>query len=96
LLVLQHPELPLHNNASELGVRQRVRKRDVSFGPRTEDGVKSWDTFGSLAETAKKQGLSFYDYLVDRISDTNQIRPLAELVSSRANDLNLGWSFPVP
>jgi len=96
LLVLKHPELPLHNNASELGVRQRVRKRDVSFGPRTEDGVKSWDTFGSLAETAKKLGLSFYDYLVDRISGTNQIRPLADLVSSRANDLNLGWSFPVP
>jgi len=33
LLVLKHPELPLHNNASELGVRQRVQKRDVSFGP---------------------------------------------------------------
>jgi hypothetical protein len=96
LLVLQYPELPLHNNASELGVRQRVRKRDVSFGPRTEDGVKSWDTFGTLAETAKKLGVSFYDYLVDRISGTNQIKPLADLVSSRANELNLGWSFPLP
>jgi hypothetical protein len=96
LLVLQYPELPLHNNASELGVRQRVRKRDVSFGPRTEDGVKSWDTFGTLAETAKKLGISFYHYLVDRISGTNQIQPLANLVSSRANELNLGWSFPLP
>ncbi|MGA7874087.1 MAG: transposase [Desulfoferrobacter sp.] len=94
LLVLQYPELPLHNNASELGVRQRVRKRDVSFGPRTEDGVKSWDTFGTLAETAKKLGVSFYRYLVDRISGTNQIQPLADLVSLRANELNLGWSFP--
>jgi len=94
LLVLQYPELPLHNNASELAVRQRVRKRDVSFGPRTEDGVKSWDTFGTLAETAKKLGVSFYHYLVDRISDTNQIQPLANLVLSRAIDLNLGWSFP--
>jgi len=96
LLVLQYPELPLHNNASELGVRQRVRKRDISFGPRTEDGVKSWDTFGTLAETAKKLGVSFYHYLVDRISGTNQIQPLADLVSSRANELNLGWSFPLP
>jgi len=96
LLVLQYPELPLHNNASELGVRQRVRKRDVSFGPRTEDGVKSWDTFGTLSETAKKLGISFYHYLVDRISGTNQIQPLADLVSSRANELNLGWSFPLP
>jgi hypothetical protein len=96
LLVLQYPELPLHNNASELGVRQRVRKRDVSFGPRTEDGVKSWDTFGTLAETAKKLGISFYHYLVDRISGTNQIQPLADLISLRANELNLGWSFAIP
>jgi hypothetical protein len=95
LLVLQYPELPLHNNASELGVRQRVRKRDVSFGPRTEDGVRAWDTFATLAETAKKLGVSFYHYLSDRISGTNQIQPLAELVSSRAIELNLGWSFPI-
>jgi len=95
LLVLQDPELPLHNNASELGVRQRVRKRDVSFGPRTEDGVKSWDTFETLAETAKKLKVSFYKYLVDRITGTNQIQPLADLISLRANELNLGWSFPI-
>jgi len=94
LLALKYPELPLHNNASELGVRQRVRKRDVSFGPRTEDGVKSWDTFATLVETTKKLGVSFYRYLVDRISGSNQIQPLADLVSLRAIDLNLGWSFP--
>jgi hypothetical protein len=94
LLVLQYPELPLHNNASELGVRQRDRKRDVSFGPRTDDGVRAWDTFATLAETTKKLDLSFYHYLVDRISGTNQIPPLADLVSARANELNLGRSFP--
>ncbi len=93
LLVLQYPELPLHNNASELGVRQRVRKRDVSFGPRTEEGVRAWDTFATLAETGKKLGVSFYHYLNDRISGANQIQPLADLVSSRAVELNLGWSF---
>lgn len=94
LLVLQYPELPLHNNASELGVRQRVRKRDVSFGPRSEDGVRAWDTFATLAETAKKLGVSFYHYLNDRISGTYQIQPLADLVSLRAIELNLEWSFP--
>ena len=35
LRVLEHPELPLHNNQAELGAHARVRKRDVSFGPRT-------------------------------------------------------------
>jgi FtsZ-binding cell division protein ZapB len=33
LVVLDHPDLPLHNNPAELAVRQRVRKRDISFGP---------------------------------------------------------------
>jgi len=51
LRVLQHPELPLHNNASELAIRQRVRKRDVSFGPRTSLGVQAWDSFMTLADT---------------------------------------------
>jgi hypothetical protein len=93
LLVLKYPELPLHNNAAELGVRQRVRKRDVSFGPRTQDGVRAWDTFATLAATTKKLGVSFYRYLQDRISVENQIPPLADLVENRATELNLGWSW---
>jgi hypothetical protein len=93
LLVLKYPELPLHNNAAELGVRQRVRKRDISFGPRTQDGVRAWDTFATLSETAKKLGVSFYCYLHDRISGDNQIPPLADLVTQRAKELNLGHSF---
>jgi hypothetical protein len=96
LLVLKYPELPLHNNAAELGVRQRVRKRDVSFGPRTQDGVRAWDTFATLAATAKKLGVSFYRYLHDRISAENQIPPLADLVGKRAKELNLGWSWAGP
>ena len=93
LLVLQHPELPLHNNASELAVRQRVRKRDVSFGPRTQLGLQAWDTFMTLADTARKLGISFYAYIRDRISATNQIPPMATLVTKRAHELNLGWSW---
>jgi hypothetical protein len=93
LLVLKHPELPLHNNPAELGARQRVRKRDVSFGPRTQDGVRAWDTFATLAATTKKLGLSFYQYIFDRISDARQIAPLAHLVANAAKELNLGWSF---
>ena len=78
LLVLKYPELPLHNNPAELGVRQRVRKRDVSFGPRTQDRVSAWDTFAPLATTAKKLDVSFYLYLFDRISGANQIPPMTD------------------
>lgn len=94
LLVLKHPELPLHNNPAELGARQRVRKRDVSFGPRTQEGRKAWDTFMTLAETTKKLKVSFYAYVRDRITATHAIPPLAELVEKAANELNLGWSWP--
>jgi hypothetical protein len=93
LRVLQHPELPLHNNASELAIRQRVRKRDVSFGPRTSLGVQAWDSFMTLADTARKLKISFYAYIQDRISGTNQIPPLATLVTQRACELGLGWSW---
>lgn len=96
LLVLQYPELPLHNNPAELGVRRRVRKRDVSFGPRTETGRQAWDTFMTLAETNRKLGVSFYAYLRDRISGDYAIPPLAQLVTQAATDLNLGQSCPAP
>jgi hypothetical protein len=95
LLVLKHPELPLHNNPAELAVRQRVRKRDVSFGPRTQDGRKAWDTFMTLAATVKKLDVSFYAYVQDRIAGTHHIPPLAELVQKAAIKLNLGWSWSV-
>ncbi|MCP4363623.1 MAG: hypothetical protein GY796_36955 [Chloroflexi bacterium] len=56
LVVLDHPEIPLHNDPAELG----ARKRDVSFGPRTEEGKVAWDSFMTVAETARKLGVSFY------------------------------------
>jgi len=93
LLVLSHPEIPLHNNAAELAARQRVRKRDVSFGPRTAEGAKAWDTFMSLADTSRKLGVSFYHYIHDRIRGEQQIPPLADLIAEQAQDLNLGASW---
>ena len=80
----QHPEIPLHNNTAELAARQRVRKRDVSFGPRTPNGVKAWDTFMSLAETTKKLGISFYAFVYDRIAKLNTIPSLAQVLINRA------------
>lgn len=95
LMVLKHPEVPLHNNPAELEARQRVRKRDVSFGPRTQDGVKAWDTFMSLVATAKKLGVSFHQYVHDRVSKANQIPSLATLIEARASELQLGASWSV-
>jgi hypothetical protein len=96
LRVLEYPEVPLHNNPAELGARQRVRKRDVSFGPRTAEGVRAWDTFMTLAATATKLGVSFYHYVHDRVSGANRMPALAEVIDERAKDLNLGASWAAP
>ena len=96
LMVLAHPEIPLHNNPAELGARARVRKRDVSFGPRTHEGARAWDTFMTLAATATKLGVSFYHYIQDRISGTSQMPSLADLIGERAKMLNLGASWDTP
>ena len=93
LMVLTHPEIPLHNNPAELGARARVRKRDVSFGPRTREGATAWDTFMTLAMTATKLGVSFYHYLHDRVSGAYQMPALADLIAERAKNLNLGASW---
>ena len=93
LKVLAHPEIPLHNNPAELGGRQRVRKRDVSFGPRRRAGARAWDTFQTLAETARKLGVSFYAYVHDRLAQANHLPSLADLVTARAKDLTLGRSW---
>jgi len=84
LKVLEQPDLPLHNNPAELAVRRRVRKRDISFGPRTADGVAAWDTFMTLAATAKQLGVSFYAYLYDRVAAVYALPSLADLIRQRA------------
>jgi hypothetical protein len=93
LIVLSHPEIPLHNNPAELGARQRVRKRDVSLQARTEDGIRAWDTFQTLVATAKKLGMNIYQYFYDRIAQTNCLPSLAEIIEQRSQDIPLGASW---
>jgi hypothetical protein len=45
------------------------------------------DTFMTLAAITRKLGISFYAYIYDRISGTNQILPIATLVEQRAREL---------
>ena len=84
LAVLEHPELPLHNNDMELAARRRVRKRDVSFGPQSRRGARAWDTFQTLAATAAKLGVGFFHYLRDRIVTPDTTPSLAERIAERA------------
>lgn len=84
LLVLVRPEIPLHNNASETDIREYVKRRKVSGGTRSDPGRQSRDTFTSLKKTCRKLGVSFWDYLNDRIEGVNSIPQLDELMRQKA------------
>jgi hypothetical protein len=96
LLVLEQPAVPLHNNAAELGARRRVRKRDVSFGPRTAQGAAAWDTFQTLGETTRKLGVRFGAYLRDRLRGAAQIPRLDAVLRDRALALAAGPASRAP
>jgi len=84
LLVLERPEIPLHNNLSENDIRDYVKKRKISATTRSEAGRKARDTFLSLKKTCQKLGLSFWQYLHDRLTHKNEIPPLPSLIQAAA------------
>ena len=63
LVVLEHPNVPLHNNESELGARRQARKRDVSLQTKNEKGTQAKDTMMTIVQTAKKLGVNLLDYV---------------------------------
>jgi hypothetical protein len=84
LLVLEHPEIPLHNNLSEGDIREYVKRRKLSGGTRSDEGRRCRDTFASLKKTCRKHGISFWQYLQDRVLGTGHIPPLPVLIAARA------------
>lgn len=84
LAVLRHPELPLHNNEAELGARVQARVRDVSLHTKSEAGTKAKDTFMSIVQTAKKLGVSAYEYIHDRVSGKFELPSLAQLIREKS------------
>jgi hypothetical protein len=84
LAVLRHPEVPLHNNAAELGARVQARFRDVSFQTKSKAGTRAKDTFMSIVQTAKKLGVSAYAYIYDRVSGTYALPSLAQLIQEKS------------
>ena len=80
LLVLDRPEIPLHNNLSENDIREYVKKRKVSGGTRSEAGRRCRDTFASIKKTCRKLGISFWQYIEDRLSGENTLPPLPQII----------------
>jgi hypothetical protein len=87
LLVLDHPFLPLHNNASELGTRVQARIRDINFQTVSQNGTKSKDTFATIVQTARKLKVNVYQYIYDRVTKKFEMPSLAELILLKAQQV---------
>jgi hypothetical protein len=85
LMVLDHPEIPLHTNGSENDIRCQVTKRAVSGGTRSDTGRDCRNAFLGLAKTCSKLGVAFWDYLGARIGVAGApvVAPLADIIRCR-------------
>ncbi|MGC1955522.1 MAG: hypothetical protein WA970_23685 [Gammaproteobacteria bacterium] len=84
LLVLERPDVPLHTNDAENDLRNRVKKRRISADTRSDAGLCSWDTFASLKKTCQKRRVSFWSFVIDRVTGTNTLPLLPALIQARA------------
>lgn len=84
LVVLKHPEVPLHNNTSESGAKVEKRRQDISFQTITKEGTRAKDTMMSIVETCKKLKISAYKFIHDRIKGSNKFPSLAKMIKAKA------------
>jgi hypothetical protein len=94
LLVLERPELPLHNNLSEQDIRDDVIRRKISGGTRSDLGRRCRDTLASLRKSCRKLGVSFWSFLQDRLQGLRQIPPLGELLRRKATGVASASATP--
>jgi hypothetical protein len=86
LLVLERPEVPLHNNLSEGHIRDYVKKRKISGSTRSELGRRARDTFASLKKTCRRLEVNFWQYVQDRVRGLGQIPQLADQIRQKAEE----------
>lgn len=86
LVVLKHPDIPLHNNLSELGARVQVRKRDISLHTMTNRGTQLQDAWMTIIQTALKYKIEIYSYIKELVSQSEIKTSLADIIYQRAND----------
>lgn len=83
LKILQRPDIPLHTNGSENDIRSLVTRRKISGGTHSDQGRAARDTTLGMMKTCNKLGVSFWDYLGDRLGILgNKILPLPVLLAA--------------
>ena len=71
-VVLDHPELPLTNNAAERALRHWVIARRISYGTRTRQGSRAFTALASVIDTCRQRGLSPWEYIAEVVRQRRQ------------------------
>lgn len=90
LLVLDHPQIEVHNNPAELAARAQARKRDVSLQTKNEKGTQAKDAGMTVLQTAKKLGVNVIDYTKDRLGKIFSMKSLADIIRDRTTQAAFG------
>jgi Transposase IS66 family len=85
LTLLRHPYAPAENNGQERSAKARVRKRDISFGPRSARGLRAWDTMQSVVGTLRKLQISPAAFIADRVMHRRRFERLDVLVKNECS-----------
>ena len=94
LLVLAHPELPLHLGSGRVSCQDHgAATSQRVMGLKRLSGTKAWDTFLSLVSTTRKLGISFFEYVRARLKRTGAIPSLAALIRIGSAHNPFGWSW---
>jgi hypothetical protein len=96
LVVLDHPDVPLHNNGTESAIRSRRIQEKISGSTRSDEGRGARDIYSSLIKTCRKLGISAWEYFGDRLGKKGKIPPLSELIRQRAKQRAAATAPPRP
>lgn len=83
-VVLDHPELPLTNNAAERALRHWVIARRLSYGTRNAQGSRAFTALASVIETCRQRGLSPWDYIAEALRERRRGNPAPALPTAAA------------
>jgi hypothetical protein len=81
-VVLDHPELPLTNNAAERALRHWVIARRISHGTRTPQGTHAFSLLASVIETCRQRAVSPWPYLAEVVRQRRKDLPAPSLPQS--------------
>jgi hypothetical protein len=77
--VLDHPELPLTNNAAERALRHWVIARRISYGTRNRQGSRAFTLLASVIETCRQRGHSPWSFIAETVRERLRGNPVPVL-----------------